>query len=237
MTTGASSFVGFEDHCWKDVVPPRTLEVYKAYERVTTVKGNVTLLAVDLFGSVFPTAPLPVHEAIEENARSCGIHAWEAKPAISRLLGVMRETNRPVIYSTQESLSNRGATHRTSAGPSGSRGRVDPADFEIAKEFTPQRGDVVIRKTRASVFFETTLLHELSNRATDTLVLCGETTSGCVRATAVDAYSHGLHVVVIEDAVFDRSLLSHQVSLFDLHHKYADVMNLDEFERIFIGAM
>jgi maleamate amidohydrolase len=61
-------------------------------------------------------------------------------------------------------------------------------------------------------------------------VLCGETTSGCVRATAVDAYSHGLHVVVVEEAVFDRSPLSHKISLFDLHHKYADVMTLAQFQ-------
>jgi len=62
----------------------------------------------------------------------------------------------------------------------------------------------------------------------DSVIVCGETTSGCVRASVVDAYSNGFHAVVAEECVFDRSLISHKVNLFDLHHKYADVMHLDE---------
>jgi maleamate amidohydrolase len=61
-----------------------------------------------------------------------------------------------------------------------------------------------------------------------TVIVCGESTSGCVRASAVDAYSHGFHVVLVEECCFDRSLLSHKVNLFDLHHKYADVMKVGE---------
>ena len=52
-------------------------------------------------------------------------------------------------------------------------------------------------------------------------------TSGCVRATVLDAYSNGFHVVLVEECCFDRSLLSHKINLFDMHHKYADVMHLD----------
>jgi nicotinamidase-related amidase len=57
--------------------------------------------------------------------------------------------------------------------------------------------------------------------------MIGESTSGCLRASAVDAYSHGFHVVVVEECCFDRSELSHKVNLFDLHHKYADVMGVE----------
>jgi isochorismate hydrolase len=53
-------------------------------------------------------------------------------------------------------------------------------------------------------------------------------TSGCVRATAVDAYSHGYHVVLVEECCFDRSILSHQINLFDMHHKYVDVMHVND---------
>jgi nicotinamidase-related amidase len=60
------------------------------------------------------------------------------------------------------------------------------------------------------------------------LVICGESTSDCVRASAVDAYSNGFHVVLVEECCFDRSVLSHKVNLFDLHHKYADVMHVGE---------
>jgi nicotinamidase-related amidase len=62
----------------------------------------------------------------------------------------------------------------------------------------------------------------------DSLIICGESTSGCVRASTVDAYSYGFHCVVVEECTYDRSLLSHKVNLFDLHHKYADVTHLDE---------
>jgi len=60
------------------------------------------------------------------------------------------------------------------------------------------------------------------------LIFCGESTSGCVRASVVDAYSSGYHSVVVEECTYDRHLLSHKVNLFDLHHKYADVMHVDE---------
>jgi hypothetical protein len=60
------------------------------------------------------------------------------------------------------------------------------------------------------------------------LIVCGESTSGCVRASVVDAYSNGFHVTIVEQCTFDRSALIHKVNLFDLHHKYADVMQLDE---------
>jgi nicotinamidase-related amidase len=58
--------------------------------------------------------------------------------------------------------------------------------------------------------------------------VCGESTSGCVRASVVDAYSNGFHVTIVEQCTYDRTALIHKVNLFDLHHKYADVMLLDE---------
>jgi nicotinamidase-related amidase len=60
------------------------------------------------------------------------------------------------------------------------------------------------------------------------LVVCGESTSGCVRASVVDAYSQGFHVAVVEECCSDRSVISHKFSLFDFHHKYVNVLHLDE---------
>ena len=68
----------------------------------------------------------------------------------------------------------------------------------------------------------------ITQSGVDTVIVCGESTSGCVRASVADAYSNGLHVVIAEECVFDRGLLSHKINLFDMHHKYADVMHLDE---------
>jgi nicotinamidase-related amidase len=104
-----------------------------------------------------------------------------------------------------------------------------PADlYAIRPEFKPQPGDVVIHKQRASAFFGTPLAAHLTQLGVRTVIMCGESTSGCVRASAVDAYSHGFHVVLVEECCFDRSPLSHKINLFDLHHKYADVMHIDE---------
>ena len=106
--------------------------------------------------------------------------------------------------------------------------QTDPALYAIRSDFRPQAGDVVITKQRASVFYGTPLMAHLTQLGIQTLIVCGESTSGCVRATAVDAYSHGFHVTLVEECCFDRSIISHKVNLFDMHHKYADVMHVDE---------
>src|SRR5204862_6672484 len=84
----------------------------------------------------------------------------------------------------------------------------------------PQPGVVVITRPRASGFSCTPLMAHLTQLGIQTVIVCGESTSGCVRASAVDAYSNGVHVVVVEECCFDRSMLSHKVNLFDMHHKY-----------------
>ena len=114
------------------------------------------------------------------------------------------------------------------AYPPSSKAMRDPAMYAIRPEFKPQHGDVVIFKQRASAFFGTPLVAHLTQQGIDSLIVCGESTSGCVRASCVDGYSLGYHVSLVEECVFDRSPLSHKVNLFDLHHKYSDVMKLEE---------
>jgi len=101
-------------------------------------------------------------------------------------------------------------------------------DYEIYEAFSPQPEDVIIRKERTSSFFGTPLASHLVQNGHDSLIVCGESTSGCVRSSVVDAYANGFHISVVEESVFDRSEMAHKTSLFDLHHKYADVMNLSE---------
>ena len=100
--------------------------------------------------------------------------------------------------------------------------------WEIKEEFTPQEGDLIVYKQRASAFYGTPLIAQLHQMGIQSVIVCGESTSGCVRASVVDAYSNGIHVAVAEQCCFDRSDLSHKVNLFDMHHKYADVMHVDE---------
>jgi nicotinamidase-related amidase len=95
------------------------------------------------------------------------------------------------------------------------------------KEIAPQRRDIVVLKSKPSAFFGTPLLSFLVCLGVDSLLLTGTTTSGCVRATAIDAFSYNYRVAVIEEGCFDRSQASHALSLCDLHAKYADVVTLD----------
>lgn len=86
----------------------------------------------------------------------------------------------------------------------------------------------IILKKYASAFFGTDLVSRLNSQQVDTLIITGCTTSGCVRATAVDAVQYGLRPMVVREAVGDRSQAAHDQSLFDLQAKYADVMGIDE---------
>ena len=103
---------------------------------------------------------------------------------------------------------------------------TDPL-FAIRPEFAPQPNDTVIRKARASAFYGTPLAAHLTSLGVRSVIMLGESTSGCLRASAVDAFSHGFQVTVVEECCFDRCLLTHKINLFDLHHKYADVMRAD----------
>ena len=106
-----------------------------------------------------------------------------------------------------------------------------PIVYTTVERRKPEPGDLIIFKERPSAFFGTPLIAHLRHLDVDGLLVCGQSTSGCVRATVVDGYSYGFHTVVVEECCFDRSLLSHKVNLFDRHHKYADVMHLEDVER------
>jgi maleamate amidohydrolase len=99
---------------------------------------------------------------------------------------------------------------------------------EIVAEVAPLPDDIFIEKRKPSAFFGTPLMSYLTNMRADSLILTGTTTSGCVRASAVDALSYDLRVTIPEEAVFDRGELSHKIALFDLHMKYIDVTTLSD---------
>jgi maleamate amidohydrolase len=88
--------------------------------------------------------------------------------------------------------------------------------------------EALLVKKYASCFFATDLTSRLQTLQVDTVIIVGCTTSGCVRATAVDACSHGFHTIVVEDAVGDRAELPHLAALFDIDSKYGDVVGLDD---------
>ena len=208
------------------------------------MKGGGTrpvLLLVDLYRWVFGDRPEPLLEAIKTWPGSCGLNGWNALPHIARLIDEARNLGVPVVHVTGlegmpgwRDVNPRGAT---SAGPALDERRR--RRYDIVDEVAPIDGEVVLQKTAPSAFWGTPLIGHLTALRADTVVVAGESTSGCVRATVVDAKSHRLKVIVPEECVFDRDEASHAINLFDMHEKYADVIPLDDalaYLRSTVGA-
>jgi nicotinamidase-related amidase len=167
----------------------------------------------------------PIGEGIREVLLGAGSQGMAARTE-ALLFAAARAAGLPIFYTTSETreASRPGqikATHRKMTPPL-------PDDFDIFPEFAPQPGDVVLTKQRASGFYGTPLSAHLTQLGVQSLIVIGESTSGCVRASTVDGYSAGYHMTMVEECCYDRSEISHKVNLFDLHHKYADVMKVDE---------
>lgn len=148
-----------------------------------------------------------------------------AARAIAKLLDEARRFDVPIFYTTGL-LTNSQAVRGLWKGE---YSRLDhpllslPESNDIVPELTPTREDVVIQKAKPSAFWGTGLIDMLVYHRIDTVIVTGMTTSGCVRATVVDAFSHNLRVLVPEECSADRGELSHKVNLFDMHMKYANV--------------
>lgn len=149
--------------------------------------------------------------------------------AINRLLGLARERGLPIIFSTvayDRDLQEAGIWIRKI--PS-NKWLVEGSEWvEVDQRHQRRPDEMLLVKKYASCFFGTDLAARLITRGIDTLLITGCTTSGCVRASAVDACSFGLHTIVIQEAVGDRADLPHIANLFDIDAKYGDVVGLDE---------
>lgn len=97
-------------------------------------------------------------------------------------------------------------------------------DGQIVSELAPRSGELILRKTQPSAFFGTSYAEKLRQDGIDTVIVAGCTTSGCVRATVVDAMSYDFRTIVARDCVGDRSMAAHDANLFDMEQKYADLM-------------
>jgi maleamate amidohydrolase len=152
-------------------------------------------------------------------------------PAIARtvdLLAVARENGWPVAHSRIVYAADGSDDNIFSIKVPGMATLTeDHPNSAIVPELTPARGELVVRKTVPSAFFGTQLAPWLSQRAVQTLVVAGAVTSGCVRASVVDAMSHGFRPLVVSDCVGDRAIGPHEANLFDMQQKYAAVMPLD----------
>ncbi|HEY4094805.1 MAG TPA: isochorismatase family protein [Baekduia sp.] len=146
------------------------------------------------------------------------------------LLDVARAGGLPILHTTvrydEQDLADAGVWRRKQAGLT-SLAAGTPA-VELDERLGRRPDEQIVVKKYASAFFGTDLASRLVSAAVDTLVIVGCTTSGCVRATAVDAVQLGFRPMVVREAVGDRSPRAHEQALFDLDQKYADVVTVDE---------
>jgi len=203
---------------WDGIIPPEDAMIMEREWGVSHGVGVApALLVVDMtYAFVDDRFPL-----------GYGKTGWSCVAAIRPLLDLARRRGLPIFFSG--GLPVRNPAER---GLWKSSGRPLPAGLPdpnaIVEELEPLPHETVIRKRRPSAFFGTELASLLTFHRIDTIVLTGMVTSGCVRATAVDAFSHNFRVIVPEECVADRVQTSHAVALFDIHMKYGDVVPLAE---------
>jgi maleamate amidohydrolase len=150
--------------------------------------------------------------------------------AIQRLLGEMRSAGLPVVYTT---VSYEEGDKATAAAfldkiPALLTLEAGSRFVEIDPRIAPREDEPVLNKLFASAFFGTPLSSFLVANGCDSLVVTGASTSGCVRATVVDAIQHGYRPVVPREAVGDRNPEAHAANLYDIDTKYGDVVSVDD---------
>ena len=150
--------------------------------------------------------------------------------AIGRLLGEARRAAVPVVYTTV----SYSAGDRVAAAafidkiPALLTLEAGSRWVEIDPRIAPQEGEPVLNKLFASAFFGTPLVSLLAAAGCDSVIVTGASTSGCIRATVVDALQHGYRPVVPREAVGDRNPAAHEANLYDIDTKYGDVVSVDE---------
>ena len=211
---------------WSERLPPEdaaALAGYSSRDKVVSTAEAPVLMVIDVVES-FVGPDVPITEAQKVSRKACGERAWSAMPGIIRLIDAFRARDLPIIYTRADDLQRHvgPATRRPDAA------RDASLSNEIQEDVAPKPEDLIFPKVKASAFFSTPLQAYLTKQDYRTVILTGCTTSGCVRATAVDGTSSGFEVLVADDAVFDRSAISHDVALIDIDAKYGSVLPSSE---------
>ena len=191
------------------------------------------LLVIDVSYAFCGDKREPIMESVKRWPTSCGEEAWDTLPVLQRVIDAARAQGVPVIYTTGISREDkwdmgswRWKNPRTGEAPPARQSNHD--GNEIMPQIAPAPRDLVVPKQKPSGFHGTNMLAYLTMLGCDSVIVCGTTTSGCVRATVIDGFSYNFRAAVIEDGCFDRSQASHAINLFDMHAKYADVVSSEE---------
>ena len=213
---------------WREVLPADDYGAFRRDEAAPLDLGaGPGLLVVDAVRRFVGDERLGPERSRAAWPLSCGPPGWAAVGVIRNLLDTFRHAGQPIVFTTGQPELMGSATRQA--------GRDDPRSWAGARDFPPEIAprpdEIVLPKTRPSAFFATPLVPLLHRLSITALVVVGGTTSGCVRASVVDGHSYGWPIMVAEDAVFDRSGLSHAVSLFEINAKYARVVPASVIER------
>lgn len=227
---------------WDDLITEQDRQVYASgvFGGAVGVGTRPAVIVIDVLNKSIGDEPLPILEAMRRFGKSCcGEYGWATIPKIQAVLAAAHEAGLPVFYTTPQDPEER---------PPETFRRFDEkmpnwydyagtrAGYAFADEIAPIGSDHVFHKPTASSFYLTDFEDQLHKMDVDTLIVMGCATSGCVRASVVDAHARGFKVNVVEDAVFDRGQTTHAMNLFDIQAKYADVIGADEAVRR-IGAI
>ena len=214
---------------WSDLYSEEELRVARAggYFAPVGMGHRPVVLVIDVTYDFTGDQGDTHFESIAKFRLSCGPAAWTAIPHIQRLLAGARAAGIPVVYCRPNKRL------QTVRRPKNSRSIDDTPESrrrgnEFPEEIAPAPGEEVIEKPRPSAFFQTPLLSLLRQLGADHLIVAGISTSGCVRATVFDGFSHDFGITVVEECVFDRFPTSHKANLFDMDSKLADVLPLAE---------
>lgn len=209
---------------WDGIISEEEQKAYHAagFGRAGGIGQRPALLIIDVQYRTIGTTPKPFWESIKEFPTSCGEIGWNAMRNIAVLLAEFRRNRWPVLY-PHVAPKNKATDGGRLAQKVPAIMNIPEKGYEFPAEIAPREGDVLIPKKHPSAFFATPLASHLIDLQADTLVVTGCTTSGCVRGSVVDAFAYNFRVLVPQDAVYDRSAVSHAVNLFDMASKYADV--------------
>lgn len=215
---------------WEQYLEKEDLQNYlkSGFGKKYGIGQKPALLIVDVTYGFTGEDAEPIEESIKKFPASCGEVSWQAVKHIQALLKVAREVEMPVYYTIIE-----GKEHNSNDRVAVKGNIFDhPAMLEgekgtwVVEELSPLPNEIVISKKKPSAFFGTPLVSYLMEKKTDSVIVVGCTTSGCIRSTVVDAFSYNYQVIVPEECVFDRCKTSHAINLFDMQQKYADVVSI-----------
>lgn len=186
------------------------------------------LLIIDAYYEALGLDREPLEESVRRWPMSCGLAGWEAIDRTAGVLNEAREQQLPIIFTRNiegfpspwvrwNDTRRTDLTHLT--------GEERALRNQIVEELAPRDGELIIEKAAASAFSGTPLLFHLTYLGVDTVIVCGETTSGCVRASVVDGCTARFRMLIVGDCCFDRIEASHEINLFDMHMKYGDVID------------